>query len=193
MWVKINLGGEFDIEMPLNEYITLRAAGKHLEKALPAALLALAGRFLLPLIIRALPTIISLVLPSLIRGGINLLSREGVSSLARNIVSNITRAIPQLSAIIASPAARGVIENFLQNALSNILPTLRGRDVNELSRELAQRLQQFLTGAGGTAAQQALTQALQTLPPQQAGQVTAALGGAVAKSKPKLTLKRRLR
>lgn len=187
--VEVDFGGEFPIEMPIEEYIVLRATGKQfskLEKALPAALVAVAARFLLPLLIRALPTIISFILPSLIRAGINLLSQQGITSLVQGILGNIGRAIPQLSALLASPPAKGALAALLQNALSRIIPTLRGRDANEVSRELAQRLQEFLSGTGQAQAQQALTQALQSLPPQQAAQVTAAVGGAMAKAKIKI-------
>jgi len=162
--VEVDFGGEFPIEMPIEEYIVLRATGKQfskLEKALPAALVAVAARFLLPLLIRALPTIISFILPSLIRAGVNLLSQQGITSLVQGILGNIGRAIPQLSALLTSSPAKGALAALLQNALSRIIPTLRGRDVNEASRELAQRLQEFLSGAGQTQALQALTQALQ--------------------------------
>lgn len=187
--VEVDFGGEFPIEMPIEEYIVLRATGKQfskLEKALPAALVTVAARFLLPLLIRALPTIIAFILPSLIRAGTNLLSQQGITSLVQGILGNIGRAIPQLSALLASPPAKGALATLLQNALSRIIPTLRGRDANEVSRELAQKLQEFLSGAGQTQAQQALTQALQSLPPQQAAEVTAAVGGAMAKAKIKI-------
>lgn len=187
--VEVDFGGEFPIEMPIEEYIVLRATGKQfskLEKALPAALVTVAARFLLPLLIRALPAIIALILPPLIRAGTNLLSQQGITSLVQGILGNIGRAIPQLSALLASPPAKGALATLLQNALSRIIPTLRGRDANEVSRELAQKLQEFLSGAGQTQAQQALTQALQSLPPQQAAEVTAAVGGAMAKAKIKI-------